>query len=739
MLRCHRRYVAGGPLTKQEKVTVLDVGGANVNGSYSEIFNRPPFVYRAADMAAGPGVDILLDDPYKLPLPDQSFDLVISGQTFEHCEFFWKLFEEMVRVVKPGGFIFLIVPSTGAIHRYPVDCYRFYPDAFAALAKYAGCRLLECWRDERGQWLDLVGVFRRADGPEFVPVSNPPFVPECQWNGIRGADEEEVTRGQVSCLALLARMHRELAPTHYLEIGVTDGASLALALGPATGVDPAPQLKAEIPPTTRLVVQPSDEFFESPDTSAPPDFCFINGLHRFEQTLRDFMNFERRAAPGAVVLVDGIFPNHPAQAERDRRTQAWTGDVWRFAEILRQHRPDLFLLPLDTAPCGALLIAGLNPQNRVLWETYNPIVRAAHEMPGPSNAILQRHGAVDPSGTELRRAIKILKTARNAAPPPDRIVARLRGGLLRRFRSPALPPPALNPRLSVIVIGYNMARELPRTIRSLSPAMQRGIAPDEYEVILIDNGSTQPFDEAKLRRLLPGLIIHRFPDPKPSPVPAINFGLKLARGNLVGVWIDGARMASPGLLAHALSASAIHERPVIGTLAFHLGSVVQMQSIKHGYDQSVEDALLASSGWEQDSYRLFDISCLSGSSSRGWFELPSECNALFLRAAHWRALGGFDERFTSPGGGLANHDIWLRACNDPTAEVIQLLGEATFHQIHGGIATNNPRPPLNEFHAEYERIRRRPYERPIRRPTLFGSFPDTIRAATAPALIRPHA
>jgi hypothetical protein len=54
------------------------------------------------------------------------------------------------------------------------------------------------------------------------------------------------------------------------------------------------------------------------------------------------------------------------------------------------------------------------------------------------------------------------------------------------------------PKLSVVLVGFNMARELPRTIRSLSPDMQRGIDPCDYEVILIDNGSTQEIDAKKI-------------------------------------------------------------------------------------------------------------------------------------------------------------------------------------------------------------------------------------------------
>jgi glycosyltransferase involved in cell wall biosynthesis len=342
--------------------------------------------------------------------------------------------------------------------------------------------------------------------------------------------------------------------------------------------------------------------------------------------------------------------------------------------------------------------------------------------------VIERESAVDPRSDAVRRVIEALKGARVEGCPPHETVTRLRlareDGTVRRRLSRSDTP-----KLSVIVIGYNMVRELPRTIRSLSPAMQRDIEPGDYEVILIDNGSKQTCDENELRRLLPGLVMHRMQNATVSPVPAINFGLTVALGDLVGVCIDGARMASPRLLHQALAASRLHRRPVIGTVAFHLGPEVQMESVKHGYNQAFEDELLADSGWEADGYRLFTISVFAGSSSGGWFELPAESSALFLRAEHWRALGGWDEGFVTPGGGFVNLDTWARACADPTGDLIMLLGEATFQQIQCGEATNNPNPPFELFDEEYRRLRGRSYERPTRQPLYFGTLPETLRTS----------
>ena len=162
MRKCYRRYIAGSELEKRASLKVLDVGGADVNGSYSDVFSGANVEYLGTDLQPGEGVSVVLDDPGKLPLENDSIDVVISGQMLEHCEFFWVVFAEMVRVLKPDGFILLIAPSAGPIHYYPVACYRFYPDAYRALAKHADCHLIDVWHDNRGPWNDLVGVFNKS-------------------------------------------------------------------------------------------------------------------------------------------------------------------------------------------------------------------------------------------------------------------------------------------------------------------------------------------------------------------------------------------------------------------------------------------------------------------------------------------------------------------------------------------------------------------------------------------------
>jgi glycosyltransferase involved in cell wall biosynthesis len=283
----------------------------------------------------------------------------------------------------------------------------------------------------------------------------------------------------------------------------------------------------------------------------------------------------------------------------------------------------------------------------------------------------------------------------------------------------------MNAKVSLIVCAHEMPRELPRTIQSLSPGMQKGIGRDDYEIIVVDNGSTKPFDEVLCRSWGADISVLRFASESPSPARALNAGIWAARGELVGVLIDGARLGSPGLVAQAATAARLAERPVILTLGFHLGSEVQVKSVLKGYNQDEEDRLLERSGWTEDGYRLFNISVFAGSSAQGWFRPLAESNAIFLPRGMWEELGGFDERFQTPGGGLVNLDTLARAVALRGAVVVTLLGEGTFHQVHGGVATNAVDSIQHIFRAEYQAIKGKSYRRPDYRSLYFGLVPAT--------------
>lgn len=287
----------------------------------------------------------------------------------------------------------------------------------------------------------------------------------------------------------------------------------------------------------------------------------------------------------------------------------------------------------------------------------------------------------------------------------------------------------MTPLISVIVVGFDMRRELPRTVQSLLPPYQIGMKPEDVQVIVADNGSAEPVR----REWFPAdadVTVLRVDDAGVSPCRAINSAAALAKGERIAVVIDGARMASPGLMKAALEASRLHPDAFVTTLGFHLGPKVQQVSVTEGYDRDVEDRLLADIAWPSDGYRLFEICALGESYREGSFVAPPETTFFIMSRERFEALGGFDENFKALGGGFANYDFFERAVADAGAPLVMLIGEGTFHQLHYGATTqaggigrpaNDGEGSLGDVYGrEYEAIRGHPYRRSAPQPLLVG-------------------
>jgi hypothetical protein len=222
----------------------------------------------------------------------------------------------------------------------------------------------------------------------------------------------------------LRRLHALVRPRNYLEIGVFDGHSLALSRVPSIAIDPAFKVTQPLKVDVHLAKQTSDDFFARPDPilhlrsgrnpirnlrrGRPPfahyrggttlDLAFIDGMHLFEFALRDFMNVERFSTWSSVIVFDDMLPRNVPEAARERATPQWTGDVYKIIPVLREHRPDLTLIPVDTTPTGVLVLLGADPSSDTLKTHYDQIVEA-WVTPDPQAIpidILERRDAVSP-------------------------------------------------------------------------------------------------------------------------------------------------------------------------------------------------------------------------------------------------------------------------------------------------------------------------------------------------------
>lgn len=277
-------------------------------------------------------------------------------------------------------------------------------------------------------------VLRKTIGPDAtaaiaarVPSRAPAAAPKPAAKKSRYQPSDPFTPApptKVTHYAFLRDLHARLQPRTYVEIGVRHGDSLALSRATSIGVDPAYKLTAELQAPVQLVRATSDDFFARDDAYAflggvPVDFAFIDGMHLSEFAYRDFVGIEPEMAPGGIIGLDDMLPRNPLEAARDRLTNAWAGDVFKVVEVLRQHRPDLEVVLVNTRPTGTALVFGLDP-TRADDSIYDQQVTYFEQgdPQAPPQEYLDRSAAVAPE-TVLESRVWDLIAAQRANPSPE--------------------------------------------------------------------------------------------------------------------------------------------------------------------------------------------------------------------------------------------------------------------------------------------------------------------------------
>jgi len=313
--------------------------------------------------------------------------------------------------------------------------------------------------------------------------------------------------------------------------------------------------------------------------------------------------------------------------------------------------------------------------------------RTEHHIDSP----LERVGG---SGVSWRNTAPVVASP---APQPLSRSAKVRARLGRRARAPLAPPapapPAVTKDLSVVVVFYNMKREAQRTLHSLSRAYQQGIDGLDYEVIVIENGSDpdQKLGDDYVRSFGAEFRYVDLDDrATPSPVDALNHGVALAAGDTIVFMIDGAHVLTPNVLHYGMAGLSTYAPAIVVTQQWYVGPGQQPDAMLAGYDQTYEDELFRTIEWPLDGYRLFDIGHFIG--DRDWFDGLWESNCIFVPRKLVEQYGSFDESFDMAGGGYANLDLYERLGAAPDVNVVTILGEGSFHQVHGGTTTNRVDP-----------------------------------------------
>jgi cephalosporin hydroxylase len=294
------------------------------------------------------------------------------------------------------------------------------------------------------------------------------------------------------------------------------------------------------------------------------------------------------------------------------------------------------------------------------------------------------HGIREPieqvgaAGVRWRKSAEATAPTTPAPPPPG------------ASHAPLAPPVSTGTRdLSVVVTIYNMRRAAARTLHALSRAYQRQVDDLDYEVIVVENGSdpSERLGEDFVRSFGPEFrYIDMGEDADPSPTKALNVGIAQSVGTSLALMIDGAHVVTPGVLHYGMAGLQTYDPAVVATRQWYLGPGQQGDAMRDGYDEAHEDELLARVAWPSDGYRLFEIGHFIGDGD--WFDGAWESNCLFVGRKLLEQVGGYDEGFAMAGGGYTNLEVYERLAASPDVQVAMILGEGSFHQIHGGTTTN---------------------------------------------------
>lgn len=194
---------------------------------------------------------------------------------------------------------------------------------------------------------------------------------------------------------VLAHLHETLQPKTYFEIGTLHGDTLALSRCASVAVDPEFRLnnletigKVFAKPSLAFFQMGSDDFFAQNDPEVllggKIEFAFLDGMHRCEFLLRDFINTEKSCKRNSIIALHDCLPVETSMTGRvpsvmppmkEHRKGWWAGDVWRTALLLKRTRPDLSIVTLDSFATGLLLITNLDPTSTMLAEGYSSHVK----------------------------------------------------------------------------------------------------------------------------------------------------------------------------------------------------------------------------------------------------------------------------------------------------------------------------------------------------------------------------
>ena len=144
-LNCELIFKKYGSPYFKDNLKVLEIGPAGIPSIFNKIINNSTITWHTLDIASYEGLTYSSEDEYNYPIPEDSYDIILSGNVIEHVKHIWKWMRELKRISKKEGSIIIINPISWPYHEAPVDCWRIYPEGMKALCEEVGLNVKFCF------------------------------------------------------------------------------------------------------------------------------------------------------------------------------------------------------------------------------------------------------------------------------------------------------------------------------------------------------------------------------------------------------------------------------------------------------------------------------------------------------------------------------------------------------------------------------------------------------------------
>ena len=141
---------------------VIELGAGKESRKYQEYFKGYEYITLDHKQEPDGSINVVADILNMPQVGSGRYGVVLLCEVLEHLCNPFKAFQEIVRILRPGGLFICTTVSAWPLHKHPFDFWRFMPDGLNYLCAESGLRVisgvLEPHTDTSGQAIAIAAV-----------------------------------------------------------------------------------------------------------------------------------------------------------------------------------------------------------------------------------------------------------------------------------------------------------------------------------------------------------------------------------------------------------------------------------------------------------------------------------------------------------------------------------------------------------------------------------------------------